>query len=57
HNKYIDWFRNNRRKKRFLPIYKNYNNVILNNIFNKWVNTRQNIIKLLIKLNLKKKPR
>lgn len=55
HKKYINWFRKNRTRRNFLPIYKNVNSILLNKLFDRFVQLRQLIINVLIFLNIKKK--
>lgn len=54
---YINWFKQNRRKKKGLPIYKNANSDFQNKIKTKWVIRRQQVINLLLTMNLKKGPK
>ena len=50
---YEDWFKKNRKKKLFLPIYRNFNNSFSNNIRDFWVIYRQVIINLLVRIGIK----
>jgi len=53
HDKYIKWFEKNRKKKRLLPIYKNYNSKFKKVINKLIVINRQKIIDLLVRLKVK----
>lgn len=57
HKKYCKWFKKNRRKSFFLPIYYNYKNNICNKCKDGWVKIRQLVIKLLLKYRLKNSPK
>lgn len=54
---YIDWFKQNRRKKKGLPIYKHAHSDCQNWIKTKWVLRRQKVIKLLLKMRIKRGPK
>lgn len=54
---YINWFKLNRRKNVFLPIYKNYKTTYINNIKNFEIKIRGNLLELLMALNLKGGPK
>lgn len=56
-NTYIKWFKQNRRKKKGLPIYKKANSNIQNKINTMWVFRRHQIIKLLLAMNIKRGPK
>lgn len=53
---YIEWFKKNRRKKKWLPVYKHAYGDLQNRIKTKWVLERQRVIKLLLKLRIKSGP-
>lgn len=57
HQEYVAWFKKNRRKRKFLPIYKNMNHDFFNALKNRFVATRHQGIKALMKLKLKGSPR
>lgn len=54
--KYEKWFAENRRKNKFLPIYKSYKDIYLNNFKDFEIKVRKEFIDLLVKLNLKGHP-
>ncbi|WP_353661132.1 CapA family protein [Hydrogenimonas sp. SS33] len=53
HEKYIGWFRKNRRKKKLLPIYKNPQSRLETRFNDLWVDTRQRAIDFLVRLRSK----
>ena len=53
HREYIKWFRQNRVKRKFLPIYQEPDSGIGNYYRDQWVGFRQMLIHLLLKANLK----
>ena len=53
---YINWFKQNRRKKKGLPIYKDVHSDFKNRLRTEWVIIRQQVIKLLLAMNIKKGP-
>ena len=53
HKQYISWFSANRRKKFFLPIYKNYSNTFEAFLYDAFVYIRQKFIDFIVFLNLK----
>lgn len=53
HKDYKKWFKLNRRKKKFLPIYYEMNSII-NNLKDIWVQLRKMIINKLVKLKIHK---
>ena len=57
HSDYITWFKNNRKKNKLLPIYKNYESLIEKNINDFLVSIRQKAIDLLVRANLKRHSR
>lgn len=50
---YLRWFCTHRKKRKFLPVYVSYRKTLLNNLKDKWVWIRQEIIDLFVKLGLK----
>jgi hypothetical protein len=50
---YEDWFRLNRRKKKFLPIYKTAERGVVNLRKDVWVAARQQVINAAVKIGLK----
>ena len=56
HQEYISWFKNNRRKKKLLPVYANYDSDLLNKFRDWFVILRQIGIEFLVKANLKRNP-
>ena len=57
HQEYISWFKNNRRKKKLLPVYANYDSELLNKFRNRFVLLRQIGVEFLSKMNWKGNPR
>jgi hypothetical protein len=57
HSEYVAWFRENRRKRKLLPVYKDYRSARLNSIFDFAVWTRQKVIEAAVQLNLKRGPK
>jgi poly-gamma-glutamate synthesis protein (capsule biosynthesis protein) len=53
HQEYISWFKNNRRKKKLLPVYANYDSELLNKVRYWFVILRNIGIEFLVKANLK----
>ena len=47
HKDYITWFKKNRIKKKFLPVYKDHNERLKNSMFDAWVGLRHKIIKIV----------
>ncbi|WP_459947327.1 CapA family protein [Desulfocastanea catecholica] len=56
HQEYISWFKKNRRKRKFLPIYKDMNHHFANAIKDCVVSIRHKCIKALVQLKLKGSP-
>jgi poly-gamma-glutamate synthesis protein (capsule biosynthesis protein) len=57
HSEYIGWFRQNRRKKKLLPIYADYRHRYRNFAKNRFVRTRQFALDKLVELGLKGSPK
>lgn len=57
HQEYVAWFKKNRRKRKFLPIYKNMNDNFSNELKDRFVSFRHQCIKALMKLKLKGAPK
>ncbi|MCC7145465.1 MAG: CapA family protein [Phycisphaeraceae bacterium] len=53
HPDYVAWFRRHRRKRKALPIYKDYRHSTVNRLYTGWVRLRQRAINSLLKLKLK----
>jgi poly-gamma-glutamate synthesis protein (capsule biosynthesis protein) len=56
HQEYVPWFRANRKRRRGLPVYKDYHDVRRNWIRDKYVRLRQLGITTLVRLRLKGGP-
>ena len=56
-HEYEIWFKNHRRKKFFLPIYKDFSNIIINHIYDTFVRIRTVIIDQLVRLKIKSQKR
>ena len=57
HQEYISWFKNNRRKKKLLPIYANHDSELLNKFRDWFVLLRQVGVEFLSKVDWKGNPR
>ena len=57
HEEYISWFGKHRRKRKVLPIYKDWRASYKNRILDGWVQGRQRVIDVAVALRLKKGPR
>ena len=53
HEKYVQWFRTHRRKKKGLPVYSSMQDTLGNQARDQWVATRNFMIRQLVALNLK----
>lgn len=51
---YIKYFKNNRRKRFLVPIYKDINNKLQNRVFTSWLKARASFLRGLAKYNLRK---
>ena len=54
-SEYEKWFKQNRCKKRLLPVFKEYNKSLNNDVKYAWLNMRQKIINLMFSAGLKKR--
>ena len=57
HRDYINWFKQHRRKKKLLPIYRHVDSTIMNHLLDIWVRVRQHLVYSLFKCGLKQGPR
>lgn len=53
---YFEWFRDNRTRRRGLPIYKDYHQTFLVRLNDSWVKLRQTVIKNLVRMKIKNGP-
>lgn len=57
HKDYVEWFKVNRRKRKFLPVYVDYQAHRRNSVFDLFVAARQRILDLLVATRVKGGPR
>jgi poly-gamma-glutamate synthesis protein (capsule biosynthesis protein) len=57
HISYISWFKHNRRKRQYLPIYTDYRRMRINMIKDRWVQFRQFLITAALRLGIKGGPK